>query len=209
MNNHKFKHFYLNKYLVSPWAQRKYYLCYNYQYRALWFRVAKVASRTIHQHFLDHTEPGQYIYSSQVGYLPEQFKDFFKFGFVRHPLDRFVSAWKNKVRDSNFYQFSPEEHRRMQDLGQFIEWVATLDLDSCDEHLCRQSALLDLNHIDFVGRFETFEADYRTVARHIGLPVEEVQWKNRTHDADEGLMPSQIERLEELYRKDFQIFYPD
>ena len=76
MNKYKLKHFYKNKYLISLLGKNKYYISYNYKYKCLWFRVAKVASRSINQHFIDNTPEGQYIYSSEVSYLPSDFKEY-------------------------------------------------------------------------------------------------------------------------------------
>ena len=47
------------------------------------------------------------------------FADYFTFAFVRDPLDRFVSAWHDKVVDNNYYDFDPATHERMQVVEEF------------------------------------------------------------------------------------------
>lgn len=189
-------------------AKRTYYLCYNYHFQTVWFRVAKVGSRTIHQHFLEHTPDNQYIYSSEVGYVPSLLKGFFKFAFVRNPLDRFVSAWKDKVLRQNYFQFSPAAWKHYQELSAFIEWVEQQDLTACDEHLRTQTSLIDLNQVDFLGRFESFEADYHRLATTIGLPIQWQHHKNATPKTPVKLTTEQEARLRTLYAHDLQILYP-
>lgn len=209
MNIKKVQHFYLNKYIVSPFAKRKYYLCYNFTYKALWFRVAKVSSRTIDQHFRENTPEGAYVYSSEVGYMPSMYVDFFKFAFVRNPVDRFISAWKNKVLQANYFEFSEQKHHDMKDLSNFVSWVETLDVSKCDEHLRLQTTLIDLNHIDFIGRFERFGEDFQYLANQIGLPVKEIHHKNKSIGYGVELNEDLHYRIKQIYLKDYLILFPE
>ncbi len=63
----------------------------------MWFRVAKVGTRTILGHFDRHDVALDVNHAMRLRYPVELFEDYFKFAFVRHPLGRFVSAWRNKV----------------------------------------------------------------------------------------------------------------
>ncbi len=209
MSLNKIKHFYFNKYVVTPLSKRTYYLCYNFSYRALWFRVAKVGSRTIDQHFRDHSPQGSYIYSSEVGYLPTMYRDFLKFAFVRHPADRLKSAWKNKVLEANYFHFPPVEYEKMKELAYFVGWVEKLDVSQCDEHLRLQSSLIDLNHVDFIGRFENFAEDFTYLAHRIGMPVKEIHHKNKSHNFTLDMDPVLYHRIKDIYQKDFNLFYPE
>lgn len=205
----KFRHFYLNKYLVSPFSADKHFLSYNYQYQFLWFRVAKVASRTMNNYFIEHTEKGKYIYSSETGYLPAMFKDYFKFAFVRNPVDRFISCWKNKVFEQNTFHFDPKTREEMKELKNFIAWAEKLDLDHYDEHLRRQSSLIDMKHIDFVGKIEQFDQDFSHVIQQVGMPVNLVESKNQSKvEIKQEFDPVLIDRIEAMYEKDMLAFYP-
>lgn len=207
MNWYKTKHFYKNKYLLSKIVPDRYFLCYNYKYKALWFRVAKVGSRTIDSHFREHTPAKQYIYSSSTPYNPNDFKDFFKFAFVRNPRERLISAWKNKVLENNYFNFNGSEHKEMQNLDNFLDWISDMDLRKCDEHLRLQSSLIDINNLDFLGRMENFSIDYAFVARKIGLSVSQVATKNQTGKVPIVLTERQIKIIRKLYMLDYQIFY--
>jgi len=209
LNLYKLKHFYLNKYIVSPIIGRKYFLSYSYTYKALWFRTYKVASRSINQHFIDNSKKDQYIYSSKVGYLPHMFKNYFKFAFVRNPMDKFISAWKQKVLMTNSFRFANDVHEKMKDLNYFLDWVESLDINNCDEHLQSQNSMIDLSNIDFVGRFESFEADFNHVAQQINLPKKTNLHSNKSLDLGVELSADNERRIRKLYEKDFELFYKD
>lgn len=205
----KINHFYFNKYIVSRFTKRKYFLSYQFKHKILWFRVYKVATRTINHHLEDNAGKGEYIYSSCVGYLPSRYKGFFKFAFVRDPVDKFVSAWKDKVLNQNYFRFDPETHETMKDITAFIGWVKGLDLEKCDEHLRAQYALIDLNNLDFLGRFENFENDLQYIVDHTGIKI--VNMERLNISGAENVVIGEREKAEivRIYFKDCSIFYPD
>jgi hypothetical protein len=177
----------------------------------VWFRNAKVGTRTIQAHLDEHYPDGLMVLS-EVPYPTAAFAAYFKFGFVRHPLDRFISAWQNKVCDTNHFRFSAAERERMQTIERFAAWVAAQDVDdlaTTDRHIVRQARLIDLTQVDFVGRMETFGADFGDVCERIGLQWSEPERRNRSE-------PSGITRdsaseelrsiVEEAYRLDYQVF---
>jgi len=187
--------------------------CYNisicHEKRFIWFRVAKVGTRTIFNAFeqgglnLDAEHPMFCRYPEGL------FIDYFKFAFVRNPWDRLLSCWRNKVVDSNYFKFSEELRARMQKFDRFVEYVEGLDLDQCDHHIRRQGRLIDINNIDFVGRFERFEEDLADVLKEIGISDIAIARKNASENRlhyrqhyDDALMA----RVGELYKKDIKLF---
>ena len=206
---HARAHFWFNKYLISPFSSHRYYLSYDVKHRALWFRTAKVASRSIDQYFRDACGAGGYYYSSRVGYAHVLYRDWFKFAFVRHPVDRLVSAWKDKVVEHNMYAFAPEELARMQDLGSFVDWLAKQNVDECDEHLQVQHRQIDMQRIDFVGRFERFDSDFAHVANSIGLPLTAQHHLNATKPRALEMDQSLRQKIAAIYHRDMELFYPE
>lgn len=206
----KIKHFYINKYLVSPISKRKYFISYDFTHKALWFRVYKAATRTIDYHFNKACYKREYVYSSAIGYIPSMYKDYFKFAFVRNPITRFISAWKDKVLKENYFHFNKEEYEQMKNLDTFIEWVKTQDIMNCDEHIRAQNALIDLNNVDFIGRFESFESDFHFITEYIGIKFDNNLHLNPTHAYDDIDIPeSSLRSIAMIYEKDIRIFYPD
>ncbi len=205
----KLKHFYLNKYIISLFSRKKYHISYDYQHKALWFRTYKVASRTVNQTLKQTSKEDKYIYGSQIAYLSFLHDKYFKFSFVRNPESRLISAWSNKVIEQNYFDFDEVEHEKMKDLNHFISWVESLDIDNCDEHLKSQCSSIDLNNIDFLGRFENFSNDFRFVLNRLGIDNSEIKHLNKSRRTEISLSKSQQLRIYYIYEKDFQIFYPD
>lgn len=175
----------------------------------VWFRVAKVGTRTIFRHLERCGVPLIAAHAWNVRYPPAGLPDHFKFAFVRNPWDRLVSCWIDKVVTSNHFGFDEPTLERMQVFEQFVDHVAGLDLDTCDPHVRRQSRLIDLNALDFLGRHERFEHDMELVFGRLGLPFERGVRENASADRrpyscyyDDQLVAT----VAGLYRTDVQLF---
>ena len=73
--------------------------------------MAKVATRTIRHHCETHGVSLDVDHAMRVRYPLATYADYFTFAFVRDPLDRFVSAWHDKVVDHNYYDFDAADAR--------------------------------------------------------------------------------------------------
>jgi hypothetical protein len=88
----------------------------------------------------------------------------FKFGFVRNPWDRVVSLFLRKERGR---AAAPTE------FPAFCEWIENAS-DTCVHPSPKRNQLDWLTDeageigVDFVGRFETLEADFATICERIG-----------------------------------------
>lgn len=203
------RHLYLNKYILRPLQSRRYHLSYCIDHRALWFRTYKVASRSIDRHFREGSRDGYYIYGSPVGYLPSLYKSYFKFAFVRHPVDRIHSLWRDKVLQ-NRHQFGLDssQFENLTTFEGFVDWLETLDLDEADQHLIPQAILIDLENVDFIGRFENFSEDFSYLADRVGLEVGEIHRLNVTERRNEPVPEILADRIRDLYAEDVRLFYP-
>ena len=193
---------------VSPLG---YNLTISHSHRFVWYRVAKVATRTVRHHFASHDIALDVDHAMRIRYPTETFGDYFKFAFVRDPLDRFISAWQDKVVNMNYYKFPAATHREMQRVEAFARWTAEQDLSAVpgtDQHLALQSRLIDLSQVDFVGRLESFDRDFAEVCERIGAPAVPTAPQNQT--APGGHRREVSDELRELvatmYRRDHQIF---
>ena len=193
---------------ISPLA---YNLTISHGHRFVWFRVAKVATRTIRHHFESHGVVLDVDHAMRVRYPLAAFGDYFTFGFVRDPLDRFVSAWHDKVVNANYYAFDDATHARMQRVEEFALWTAEQDLSAVpgtDQHLTLQSRMIDLNRVDFVGRLETFDRDYAEVCERVGAPAVPTAPRNQTAPGgrDRAVSDELRDLVATMYRRDYQLF---
>ena len=187
-----------------------YNLTISHTHRFVWFRVAKVATRTLVGYFDENDVVREVSHALWMRYPTALFADYFRFGFVRHPLQRFVSTWQDKVVNANYFEFDEPTHARMRARPEeFAGWVAGLDLTDANQHLALQARLVDLTQIDFLGRLETFDADFATICERLGLPVVPARPRNRTASSRTAdlLASTELQELVAgLYRKDFQVF---
>lgn len=158
--------------------------------------------------FKENCRPKKYIYSSEVAFLPCMYKNYFKFTFVRNPESRLISAWKDKVLHQNYFKFDEKTHEAYKTFENFLSYVETLDVTSCDQHLMSLNALIDFDNIDFVGKLENFDEDATYVANKLGIHYEP-KTLNKTKKVDLELTPDQRKRIYKIYQDDFELLYPD
>lgn len=111
----------------------------------------------------------------------------FTFGFVRNPWDRLVSCYRDKIGGAveGFTSFSLRpgvaDCLAAYDVfvpgmafADFVRAVAEIPDEDADEHFRSQFTFLSNAAgiaVDFIGRFENFDADFQHVAATIGLPL--------------------------------------
>jgi hypothetical protein len=108
----------------------------------------------------------------------QQWSDYFRFGFVRNPFDRFVSTCAFLNRQNSRFQANP------------LLWMKmALDRPAFRQRIlvAPQSDLLTGANgelgVDFVGRYETLQASLDAVFEHLDLPMVELKVRNRSEHA--------------------------
>jgi hypothetical protein len=192
------------------WSDRSYNLTIGEKPQFIWYRNAKVGTRTLLKFFNDNVDLSVHqVFGWQ--YPLEPYQNYFKFAFVRNPWDRLVSAWKNKIIHKNTKEFDEETHAKMCNFDAFVDYLnqgGQIRYDN-DAHFKLQSDLIDFNQVDFIGRFEHFERDFLKVMSILGITVEEIPWKNKNKDQTpyhEFYTDHSRGIVSELYRKDIQLF---
>ncbi|MEP1963728.1 sulfotransferase family 2 domain-containing protein [Tateyamaria sp.] len=180
----------------------------------MWFRVAKVGTRTT----LSTLDSLGVTYHLREGfkfsYDADAFKDYFKFAFVRNPWDRIVSCWYNKVKVIRELDFERKKLPKFEDLTgefeEFVDFLETENLTTCNIHYRLQTRLIPVDNMDFLGRFERFEADLMKILKHLEIPKEdEFESRNVSEDKrpfQEYYTPDLRDRVAELYKADIQAF---
>ena len=190
-------------------TRRRYNLTLSHSQKFIWFRVAKVGTRTILNHLKNSNIPLEVEDVSNVYYPPKLYEDYFKFAFVRNPWDRLVSCWLDKVIKHNMYRFEKQEREKMREFENFVDYVAGLDIENCDRHLRLQSRLIDLNRIDYIGRLETFEADLNHVCKIIGVEESTITRKNaaaKRQPYQDYYTDAIQAKVRQIYQTDIQLF---
>lgn len=171
----------------------------------VWYRVAKVGTRTIHGQLSGRLEL-RIDQAFQVRLPRMAHRDHFHFAFVRNPWDRLVSCWQSKVLAKDHFDLGPERDR-LRSFPAFVDYVATFDLDRCDPHVRRQVTLIELDRLDFLGRFERFGDDFTSVCRHLGLTQSFDHRNKTTHDHYSAYYDDRtIEKVRRLYEPDIRLF---
>ncbi len=136
---------------------------------------------------LGHASSQKYL---QV-YGASQFDAMYKFSFVRNPYDRFVSAYEYLRRGGNNSFDASFRDQKMADFKTFEDFV--LNGFAKDKairehiHFRRQVDFLLIDNkiaVDFLGRFENIEDDYRYIASMIGhaKPLESSNASDRSKE---------------------------
>lgn len=105
----------------------------------------------------DHTP----IWHRRIGYFkskfPKEWRKYFKFAFVRNPLDRMISMWIIKGRK--------EEG--------FVDFMKSIKADPSREPFCRPQShwIGDGSELDYVARFENYSRETAYLAGKIGFPL--------------------------------------
>jgi len=100
----------------------------------------------------------------------DQMDTYFKFAFVRNPWDRVYSWYRNVMRD--------ELHQKELSISgdsSFPEFVQNhLDVWALKPQLSWITDEKGEIAIDYIGKFETLEDDYRFICEKVGKPAEEL-----------------------------------
>lgn len=98
----------------------------------------------------------------------------FTFGFVRNPWDRWISCWLNKLSKKDLDPCIEVAHgpaiRRGMPFADFVHAACQIPDELADPHFKSQAAFLR-HPVDFVGRFESLEQDWKQVCDRIGIQL--------------------------------------
>ena len=140
----------------------------------IWFRVAKVGTRSIYEVLANNnTEISLDDYS--LAFNPKQYKGYFKFAFVRNPWDRVVSCYFNKVVGQAGRAY---KECFGKDFEYFVGFIERQDLLKADIHIRLQTALIPRKDVNFIGRMENFNEDLIYILRTLHLTHIDIPHKN-------------------------------
>ncbi|MGI9200565.1 MAG: sulfotransferase family 2 domain-containing protein [Woeseiaceae bacterium] len=200
----------------------------SHRHKFIFFAVPKTATHTIREALRQHTDENdweqQVLYGQQFLPFPEIarlnhghisaeqirphldddiWNEYFKFGFVRNPFDRFVSTCFFLNRSNpNFAQTAVQFMKQRLPLPRFRQRIL---VKPQYQQLCWSGGDVAL---DYVGRYESLQQSYDEICERIGISGSELGVKNtskhKTFDTyyDEDLRNS----VAEFYAEDLRIF---
>lgn len=160
-------------------------------------------------------------------------KKYFKFMYVRHPMDRLLSAYRNKFGEHfvNFekkygvqivkkYRPNPPRFPKGDDVtfAEFMMYIANTDPAELNEHWNRYSYLCQPCHVsyDFIGYFEEFDTDVNFLLDVLNLssvlqfPKKQAYYKTLSDAEKMGYMRtvpnSTLQMVARKLARDFEMF---
>jgi dermatan 4-sulfotransferase 1 len=140
----------------------------------------------------------------------------FLFSFVRNPLTRLYSCYRDKVvnavakhEESNL---SPYGIRFGMTFDEFVRCVAEIPDEGSDQHFRSQHTFLaheDRVLVHFVGKFERFESDWRRLTNDFGLSCPPRNRRVSGPPVEAKALPltrSSAEAAMRRYEKDIELF---
>lgn len=139
-------------------------------------------------------------------------RHYFIFGFCRNPWDRMVSMWKNFTTGPS-RQMLLTKHWKVDDPQQltFESFIKLLDKNQprVNHHWVPQNMFLpaDKIEIDFIGRIEHFDEDWKTIAEMTGMKDETCHEYSTEHDHYSTYYNADtLAIVSRLYEKDISLF---
>lgn len=133
----------------------------------------------------------------------ETFENSFTFSIVRNPFERLVSLYRYICRDSTHHL-----HKNLIQYKSFVEFVSKLRL----QHNCLRDTQCSYvqnvdgeNLVDFVGRFENLEEDFRIICKKIGVEAS-LGIKPDIPKYQDWYDKTAMRIVDEVYAKDLETF---
>jgi len=175
-------------------------------------------SKSLFNSFVGALGGHPYLSEYKEIYNEIEFKNYFKFAFVRNPWDRLVSAYNFlktggvSEQDKNWAKSNIQQY---ENFDSFIKgWLNQKNIYSY-YHFIPQFEFVCLDGlelaVDFVGYFENFEQDFKFVADKLGIQAE-LQHLNKTKDRGkrknytEYYTKETLKIVADVYQEDITLF---
>lgn len=131
------------------------------------------------------------------------FDRYFKFAFVRNPWERLVSEYEFLLKKTEHGR-----HARVKKLAGFDQFI---DMQIPRRDAYQSNMLCDGDGnllVDFVGKLEQLDVDWKTVCEHIKIDYQALPRKNATQHRryQDYYTPDNVEKVSQHWAKDIALF---
>jgi len=185
------------------------------KYKTIYVAINRVASNSIHQNLAPHAdeENSELLdYSNLVSkYGKGTMSKNFVFSIVRNPYDRLVSAYFGLVKDD----LDILRHYKVNTFEGFVNFALESRVDGLFDHIVAQSDLLksqterrDNSSVDYVGRYETLQRDFKTACDVHATPHKWLKVTNKSNRFNYRYYYNHDLRtkVRKFYQEDFETF---
>src|SRR5690606_10226910 len=205
----------LNKIKLKLKEARFPYKHYMDRHQCIFIHIPKAAGTSINIALGKKSESGRlhlpwYVFQTAN---PKKFREYFKFAFVRNPWDRAYSAYSylrqgGNGKDDLVYKDMLLSFKDFDDF--IINGLGEGKFRNIPLFVPQIDVVLGFNQqlaVDFLGKFETLENDFKYVARKLKLNAA-LPRRNITNKHPEPIYKTNraIEIISELYKQDIRIF---
>lgn len=191
---------------------KKYDITKSDSHQYIYYRVPKTATRSVLK-YLEDTSKIDFGHLVKLdGYnvtYHEEWNSYFKFAFVRNPFDRLLSCFLDKTKKVIGTEWEIKRYVEYKDYSfeAFIDDL-TPEKISLDGHTKEQYVMINLDQIDFIGRFENFEHDFKYVINKLNLQTRNIEHFNHTkHEHYTKYYTEEMRtKVQTLYARDLEIF---
>jgi len=183
----------------------------------VFIHVPKCAGSSVARALFGSTPTGHmplYWYEKQFN---ERYVNYFKFAFVRDPLQRVHSAYSYLLQEAQHRDKSAHELvNRYSDFDAFVDdWLRTENISRqihfAPQHYFLQDSMGHIN-LDFIGRQENLNADFRRLCIHLHTKAELPhinQSPRPAHQSKDLCSAATRRRVREVYARDYELFAYD
>lgn len=190
-------------------------MIYSESERLVYYPVPKVACGSFKRALLladGIDEPNEWrVHSHKRWYRPSPpgSDTWDSFTFVRHPLSRLASAYREKLQKGNAKSFGCPLPRTAS-MDEWVNWVTSKQSHKVDGHWKPQHLILSDRNPSFLGRFESIIKDWESLRNRSHLnptKLPALPWHNRCGgDVEERFSDKSFNRLCKFYGKDFTLY---
>lgn len=151
-----------------------------------------------------HDFPGHITASELKNQLPtEIFDSYFKFAFVRHPLDWQVSLYHFALQDPDHFQH--ELTKSFGSFDEYIRWRVDGNFVLQQDFICDDEGKV---LVDFVGKFETLNEDFRRICHRLKIHPRQLPHSNPSKRGSykEYYSPETEKMVRQCFAADFEKF---